>query len=125
MAFNGHQRDDETTDEDETPTKHPRSAKEMPGCFRSDPNNEAAAAAERATFDRRTSNSTARIRSDSVKKTRPRKVFSLLGLCVGGFSVFTGNGATQIKRRSPHKRQAVKKIQNFKRKCSNGAHISL
>ena len=99
MAFNGHQRDDETTDEDETPTKHPRSAKEMPGCFRSDPNNEAAAAAERATFDRRTSNSTARIRSDSVKKTRPRKVFSLLGLCVGGLVYLLGM--------EPHKSKGV------------------
>lgn len=73
MAFNGHQRDDETTDEDETPTKQPRSAKEMPGYFRNEPNNEAAAPAGRATNDRRTSNSTARHRSDSVKKTRPRR----------------------------------------------------
>lgn len=72
MAFNGHRRDDETTDEDETPTKQPRSVKEMSAPLRSEPN-EAAAPAGRAPSHRRTSNSTARQRSDSVKKARPRR----------------------------------------------------
>lgn len=83
MAFNGHQRDDETTDEDETPTKQPRS-----GYFRNEPNNEAAAAATRATSDRRTSNSTARHRSDSVKKTRPRRCFPVAAIALFFFVVF-------------------------------------
>ncbi|KAG7234610.1 hypothetical protein INR49_002239 [Caranx melampygus] len=73
MALNGHQRDDDTIDEDETPTKQPRSDKEMPGYFRNEPNNEAAAPAGRAPADRRTSNSTTRHRTDSVKKTRPQE----------------------------------------------------
>lgn len=73
MAFNGHQRDDDTVEEDETPTKQPRSNKEMPGCVRNEPNNEAAAPAGRAASERRTSNSTTRHRKDSVKKTRPRR----------------------------------------------------
>ncbi len=73
MAFNGHQRDDESIDEDETPTKQPRSNKEMPGYFSNEPNNEASSSAGRSTADRRTANSTARQRVDSVKKTRPRK----------------------------------------------------
>lgn len=74
MALNGHQRnDDDTIDEDETPTKQPRSNKEMPGYFRNEPSNEAAAPAGRAPADRRTSNSTTRLRKDSVKKTRPRR----------------------------------------------------
>lgn len=65
MAYNGHQRDDEST-EDETPTKQPRpDAPEVP-------NNEASASAGRAASDRPTSNSTPRQRIDSVKKTRPR-----------------------------------------------------
>ncbi|XP_031733281.1 pantothenate kinase 2, mitochondrial isoform X2 [Anarrhichthys ocellatus] len=75
MAFNGHQREDENIDEDETPTKQPRSDKEMP-------DNEAAAPAGRDTSDRRTSNSTARLRSDSVKKTRPP--FPWFGMDIGG-----------------------------------------
>lgn len=72
MAFNGHQRADDAVDEDETPSKQPRSNKEMPGYFRNEPKSEAAAAAGRAASDRRTSSSTARNRKDSVKKTRPR-----------------------------------------------------
>ncbi|XP_023148134.1 pantothenate kinase 2, mitochondrial isoform X2 [Amphiprion ocellaris] len=82
MAFNGHQRDDDTVDEDETPTKQPRSNKEMPGYFRSEPGSEAAAPAGRATPDRRSSNATARHRSDSVKKTRPP--FPWFGMDIGG-----------------------------------------
>ncbi|XP_041827540.1 pantothenate kinase 2, mitochondrial isoform X2 [Melanotaenia boesemani] len=82
MAFNGHQRDDDTVDEDETPTKQPRSNKEMPGYFRNDPQNEAGASAGRATSERRTSNSTARHRKDSVKKTRPP--FPWFGMDIGG-----------------------------------------
>ncbi|XP_032366952.1 pantothenate kinase 3 isoform X2 [Etheostoma spectabile] len=82
MAFNGHQRDDESINEDETPTEQPQSNKEMPGCFSNDPNNEAAASAGRATSDRRTSYSTARQRSDSVKKTRPP--FPWFGMDIGG-----------------------------------------
>lgn len=73
MAFNGHQREDEGIDEDETPTKQPRSEKEMPGCFKTEPHNEASASAGRSTSERRTSNSTMRHRADSVKKTRPRR----------------------------------------------------
>ena len=73
MAFNGHQRgDDDAVDEDETPSKQPRSNKEMPDYFRNEPKSDAAAAAGRATAERRTSNSTARHRKDSGKKTRPR-----------------------------------------------------
>lgn len=72
MAFNGHQRDDESIDEDETPTKQLRSNKEMPGYFSEESNNEAAASADRTASDR-TSSSTARHRVDSVKKTRPRR----------------------------------------------------
>nr|XP_020513311.1 pantothenate kinase 3-like isoform X2 [Labrus bergylta] len=75
MAFNGHQRDDEGIDEDETPTKQPRSDKEKPS-------DEASASAGRAASDRRTSNSTARLRSDSVKKTRPP--FPWFGMDIGG-----------------------------------------
>ncbi|XP_008277171.1 pantothenate kinase 2, mitochondrial isoform X2 [Stegastes partitus] len=82
MAFNGHQRDDDAVDEDETPSKQPRSNKEMPGYFRNEPGSEAAAPAGRATPDRRSSNSTARHRSDSVKKTRPP--FPWFGMDIGG-----------------------------------------
>ncbi|XP_069016852.1 pantothenate kinase 2, mitochondrial isoform X2 [Embiotoca jacksoni] len=82
MAFNGHQRDDDTIDEDETPSKQPRSNKEMPGCFRNEPGDEAAAPAGRSASDRGTSNSTARHRSDSVKKTRPP--FPWFGMDIGG-----------------------------------------
>ncbi|GLD47653.1 pantothenate kinase 3-like protein [Lates japonicus] len=82
MALNGHQRDDETIDEDETPTKQPRSNKEMPGYFRNEPSGEAAAPAGRATSDRRSSNATTRHRSDSVKKTRPP--FPWFGMDIGG-----------------------------------------
>ncbi|XP_024123214.1 pantothenate kinase 2, mitochondrial isoform X1 [Oryzias melastigma] len=76
MAFNGHQLDD-TADEDETPSKQPRS-----GCFRQEPQSEDAAPAGRATSERRTSNSTARHRKDSVKKTRPP--FPWFGMDIGG-----------------------------------------
>ncbi|XP_034015916.1 pantothenate kinase 2, mitochondrial [Thalassophryne amazonica] len=83
MAFNGHQLDNETTDEDETPTKQPRSAaKEMPGCLRNQPNNEAAAPAARATSERRTSSSTLRHRIDSFRKSRPP--FPWFGMDIGG-----------------------------------------
>ncbi|XP_071354460.1 pantothenate kinase 2, mitochondrial isoform X2 [Trachinotus anak] len=82
MALNGHQCDDDTIDEDETPTKQPRSNKEMPGYFRNESNNEAASPAGRATSDRRTSNSTTRHRIDSLKKTRPP--FPWFGMDIGG-----------------------------------------
>ncbi|XP_033967229.1 pantothenate kinase 2, mitochondrial isoform X2 [Gymnodraco acuticeps] len=82
MASNGHQGDDESIDEGETPTKQPRSDREMPGCFRNEPDNEAASPAGRATSQRQTSNSTARLRSDSVKKTRPP--FPWFGMDIGG-----------------------------------------
>lgn len=73
MAFNGHQRDDDDIiDEDETPSKQPRSEKEMPGYFRNEPNNETATTAGSATSERRTSHSATRQRHDSVKKMRPR-----------------------------------------------------
>ncbi|XP_013765131.1 pantothenate kinase 2, mitochondrial [Pundamilia nyererei] len=56
MAFNGHQRDDDDIiDENETPSKQPRSDKEMPVHFRNEPNSESATTAGRATSDRRTS----------------------------------------------------------------------
>ncbi|XP_028250878.1 pantothenate kinase 2, mitochondrial isoform X2 [Parambassis ranga] len=84
MAFNGHQReDDNSIDEDETPSKQLRSNNETPpGHFRNEPNNEAAAPAGRATSDRRTSNSTTRHRHDSMKKTRPP--FPWFGMDIGG-----------------------------------------
>ncbi|XP_068436947.1 pantothenate kinase 2, mitochondrial isoform X2 [Clinocottus analis] len=72
MAFNGHQREDENIDEDETPTKQPRN----------EPDNEAAASAGRDASDRRSANSTLRHRSDSVKKTRPP--FPWFGMDIGG-----------------------------------------
>lgn len=72
MAFNGHQREDENIDEDETPTKQPRN----------EPDDEAAAPAARDASDRRSSNSTPRHRSDSVKKTRPP--FPWFGMDIGG-----------------------------------------
>ncbi|XP_035465575.1 pantothenate kinase 2, mitochondrial [Scophthalmus maximus] len=87
MAHNGHQRggdDDDAIDgDDETPTKQPRSDDELPAsCRRSEPDGEAAAAGGRAPSDGRTSNSTARRRSDSVKKTRPP--FPWFGMDIGG-----------------------------------------
>ncbi|CAJ1074620.1 pantothenate kinase 2%2C mitochondrial isoform X2 [Xyrichtys novacula] len=82
MAFNGHQREDGAIDEDETPTKQPRSDKEKPGYLSHEPSNEASASAGRATSERRTSNSTARHRRDSVKKTRPP--FPWFGMDIGG-----------------------------------------
>nr|XP_040054644.1 pantothenate kinase 2, mitochondrial isoform X2 [Gasterosteus aculeatus aculeatus] len=82
MAFNGYKREDENIGEDETPTKQPRSDMEMHGGFTHDPDNEAASSAGRDTSDRRTSNATARHRSDSVKKTRPP--FPWFGMDIGG-----------------------------------------
>ncbi|XP_029350327.1 pantothenate kinase 2, mitochondrial isoform X2 [Echeneis naucrates] len=82
MALNGHQRDEDTTDGDETPTKHPRSDGEKPGHPRNEPGGEAAGPAGRAAADRRTSNSTTRRRTDSVKKTRPP--FPWFGMDIGG-----------------------------------------
>lgn len=85
MAFNGHQRDDDSIDEDETPTKQPRSNKEMPSYLGDQPNNEASDSAGRTASDR-TASLTRRLRVDSVKKTRPRR-------CQRdkrGLSVFTG-----------------------------------
>lgn len=70
MEFNGFQRNDETVAEDETPTKQPRSSKEMPGYSAEGPKDEAAASAARTE---RSSGSAARPRLDSVKKTRPRR----------------------------------------------------
>ncbi|KAM4723421.1 pantothenate kinase 2, mitochondrial [Anableps anableps] len=83
MAFNGRQRDDDVVDEeDQTPSKLPRCNKEMPGCFSNDPQNEASTSAGRATCERRMSNSSARHRRDSVKKTRPP--FPWFGMDIGG-----------------------------------------
>lgn len=82
MAHNGLQHDDATVDEDETPTKLPRSSSEMPADLREEPEPEPAAAAGKSTSDRRTSNSTARHRKDSVKKTRPP--FPWFGMDIGG-----------------------------------------
>lgn len=83
MAFNGHQRDDDDIiDENETPSKQPRSDKEMPVHFRNEPNSESATTAGRATSDRRTSQSATRHRHDSVKKTRPP--FPWFGMDIGG-----------------------------------------
>lgn len=70
MESNGFQRNDETIAEDETPTKQPRSSKEMPGYSPEEANNEAATSAARAE---RTCGSTARQAVDSGKKTRPRR----------------------------------------------------
>ncbi|TMS21723.1 pantothenate kinase 2, mitochondrial [Larimichthys crocea] len=69
MAFNGRQRDDDSS-EDGTPTKLPR------------PGNETNASAGRAASDRPTANSTPRQRIDSVKKTRPP--FPWFGMDIGG-----------------------------------------
>lgn len=83
MAFNGHQRDDDDIiDENETPSKQPRSDKEMPVHFRNEPTSESATTAGRATSDRRTSQSATRHRHDSVKKTRPP--FPWFGMDIGG-----------------------------------------
>lgn len=68
MAFNGFR--GESVAEDETPTKQPRSSKEVAGCSAEEANNEAASSAARRE---RSSGSTARQRADSVKKTRPRR----------------------------------------------------
>lgn len=66
MAFNGFQRSD---DEDDTPTKQPRSCKEMPAHCAGEANNEAAASGR----TERTSGSRPRQRADSAKKSRPRR----------------------------------------------------
>ncbi|XP_056914243.1 pantothenate kinase 2, mitochondrial isoform X2 [Takifugu flavidus] len=79
MEFNGFQRNDETVAEDETPTKQPRSSKEMPGYSAEGPKDEAAASAARTE---RSSGSAARPRLDSVKKTRPP--FPWFGMDIGG-----------------------------------------
>lgn len=103
MAFNGHQRDDESIDEDETPTKQPRSNKEMPSYPGDQPNNEASASAGRTASDR-TAGSTRRHRVDSVKKTRPRR-------CQHdkrGLSVFTGKGTiTCLQKSAAYNRQLL------------------
>uniref|UniRef100_A0A8C6T1B8 Pantothenate kinase 3 n=1 Tax=Neogobius melanostomus TaxID=47308 RepID=A0A8C6T1B8_9GOBI len=54
----------------------------MPGLCRSDPNNEGAAAPGPSSSERRTFNSTARLRTDSVKKSRP--LFPWFGMDIGG-----------------------------------------
>lgn len=83
MAFNGHQHDAETIDDDDsqdgTPTKQPRSGTEGPAYWRAEPNDEAVGSAGRAAAAAggRTSSSRARQRSDSVKKTRPRTYYIL------------------------------------------------
>ncbi|KAG7511377.1 pantothenate kinase 3-like isoform X2 [Solea senegalensis] len=89
MAHNGHYRDDNCVedDDDKTPTKEqqqepPSNTEETPGYLGSEPHNEAATAAGRATSDRPTSNSTTRRRCDSVKKTRPP--FPWFGMDIGG-----------------------------------------
>ncbi|KAM8833711.1 pantothenate kinase 2, mitochondrial [Synchiropus picturatus] len=82
MAFNGHCRDDDTADDNGTPSKQPRSAGDELGCSRDDADNEAAGPASRATADRRTSHATSRHRADSVKKARPP--FPWFGMDIGG-----------------------------------------
>ncbi|XP_053700860.1 pantothenate kinase 2, mitochondrial [Synchiropus splendidus] len=79
MAFNGHCRDDDTADDNGTPSKQPRSAGDELSYSRDD---EAAGPASRAAADRRTSNATARHRADSVKKARPP--FPWFGMDIGG-----------------------------------------
>lgn len=77
MAFNGHQHDNENIDDDDgTPTKQPRSDTERPVYFKADPDNEAVGPAGRVAAGRIPS-SRARHRSDSVKKTRPRRCYTL------------------------------------------------
>lgn len=83
MAFNGFRRNGESVAEDETPTKQPRSSKEMPGCSAPEADDEAASSAGRGE---RTSGSTARQGPDSVKKTRPRRCYCWKR----GLSIFTG-----------------------------------
>lgn len=70
MESNGFQRNNETIAEDETPTKPPRSSREMPGCPPGEASDEAASPAATAE---RTCGSSARQAADSVKKTRPRR----------------------------------------------------
>ncbi|CAB1457577.1 unnamed protein product [Pleuronectes platessa] len=97
MAHNGLQREDATVDEDETPTKQPRSSAEMPGDLRDEPGSSAAAAAGGAAPDRRASNSTARLRSDSIKKTRPRRCSRR---CSRGLRVSAGEGTVPCRHES-------------------------
>ncbi|KAM3843019.1 pantothenate kinase 1-like [Diretmus argenteus] len=99
MAFNGHQLNGEEDEQDEAPTKLLRSSKETkhemttsPGSgamhdmspgTRSDPgSSEATAPGGSAASGRRPSNSTARLRMDSVKKNRPP--FPWFGMDIGG-----------------------------------------
>lgn len=103
MAFNGHQRDDGSIDEDETPTKQPWSNKEMPGYFEDQPNNEASDSAGRTASDR-TASSTRRHRVDSAKKTRPRRCQHVKR----GLSVFTGKGTiTCLQKSEAYNRQLL------------------
>lgn len=110
MAFNGHQHDADTIDDDDdqdgTPTKQPCSDTGGPAYWRAEPDDEAVGPAGRAAAaGGRTSSSRARQRSDSVKKTRPRtycilqegkglRVFAGNGTMAGrkGLRVFTGSG---------------------------------
>lgn len=123
MAFNGHQRDDGGIDEDETPTKQPRSDKEKPGYSLQGPNNEVSSSAEVSTSDRRTSNSTARHRRDSVKKTRPRRCYRY----ERGLGVFTGrvplHDVENIKG-VPHKSQSFI-VEVLRKKECHCHHTSL
>lgn len=80
MAFNGHQHDVDTIDDDQdgTPTKQPRSETEGPAYRTAEPDDEAVGLAGRAAAAvGRTSSSRARQRSDSMKRTRPRTYYIL------------------------------------------------
>lgn len=82
MAFNGHQHDADTIDDDDdqdgTPTKQPRSDTEGLAYWKAEPDDEAVGPAGRAAAAAgRASSSRVRQRSDSVKKTRPRTYYIL------------------------------------------------
>lgn len=81
MAFNGHQHDADTIDDDDqdgTPTKQSRSDNEGPAHWTAEPDYEAVGPAGRAAAATgQTSSSRPRQRSDSVKKTRPRMYYIL------------------------------------------------
>ncbi|XP_061891008.1 pantothenate kinase 3-like [Entelurus aequoreus] len=75
MAYNGHQCDDDTAEQDETPAKRPRSDGAAPGRLRSD-------ADGRASSSGYVSHATPRLQSDTVKKSRPP--FPWFGMDIGG-----------------------------------------
>lgn len=101
MAFNGHQHDADTIDDDldGTPSKQPRSDTECPAYWTAEPDDEAIGPAGRATAAAgQTSSSRARQRSDSVKKTRPRMYYILQE--GKGLHVFAENETMGGKKRT-------------------------